>query len=45
MCVPECSVITSSADALVRSSATRSWRRCSESSTPGSCAGHTGAPA
>jgi hypothetical protein len=46
MCVPECSVITSSADALVRASPVPgSWRRCRCSSTPGSWAGCEGAPA
>ena len=46
MCVPECSAITSRAEALVRASPSPgSWRRCSFSSMPGSCAGHTGAPA
>ena len=46
MCVPECSVITSIAEAPVRDSgASRSWRRCRVRITPGSCAGHTGAPA
>ena len=43
--VPECSAITSSADALVRASPSpASWRRCRESTRPGSCDGKVGAP-
>ena len=46
MCVPECSAITSSADALVRASPSpASCRRCSDSTSPGSWDGNVGAPA
>ena len=45
MCVPECSAITSSADALVRASPRpASWRRCSDSTSPARGTGTSARP-